>query len=126
MSAGLPTWEQLLRDLLQFDHSGCLLSAESQIEQAITSREFELAAEAIAHALGDRFADALLAVLRRPAVKPTATHRLIGSVAWPAIVTTNYDDLLPESVSTALRKLTWLATAECPREKPKPFWWYGI
>jgi SIR2-like domain len=112
VSAGLPAWEQLLRDLLESGDCGSFLSARPHIEQAIDSREFELAAEAIAQALGDRFADALRTVLRRPGIAPTVIHHLIASVAWPAIITTNYDDLLSKSITTDLKKLTWQDDAD--------------
>lgn len=113
VSSGLPDWEQLLRELLGYAGSrGLLRSAAPEIEHAITTQQFELAADELVNGLGDYFADALRTVLRRPDLQPSTLHRMIATVMWPAVITTNYDDLLPSAISVNIRKLTWLDDAD--------------
>jgi SIR2-like domain len=109
VSAGLPNWEHLLRELLGYAGGcGLLRSVAPEIKRAIASQQFEFAADELVNGLGDHFAEALATVLRRPDLQPSAVHRLIATVMWPAIITTNYDDLLPAAMSANIKRLTWL------------------
>jgi hypothetical protein len=112
ITAGLPNWEHLLRALLHYANGNGLLRPEArEIECAIDSREFELAADELVNGLGSQFAEALTTVLRGPNCQPTAVHRLIGSVLWPAVITTNYDDMVPMTTNSDIKRLTWLDDA---------------
>jgi hypothetical protein len=112
VGAGLPDWEQLLRELLGYANQHGLSGADgAQIEEALATRQFELAAEGLVKRLGPHFSDGMALALRKPNVAPTTVHQLLARVKWPAVITTNYDDLLPNVLQTS-RTLTWKDDSE--------------
>ena len=98
----LPTWDGLLILLLaEASKAGVLKTREaSRLRKAVKEKKYEFVAEAILETVGEtQFDRVLRAVFRDPALKPTRRHRLIASIPFSAVVTTNYDKLL-EAVHT--------------------------
>jgi hypothetical protein len=107
MSCGLPDWAGLLRNIVEWSllHSVPLRQSDA-IVKAIDSGNLDQASHAIAEGLGDQMSAALREILARPGLEPTTLHRLLANISWPAILTTNFDNLL-ETVLPEIEVLTW-------------------
>ena len=108
LPCGLPDWRGLLESLLQWAIAeDIVLPNADQIGRAIEGGELDVPAHALGQAFGDRLDEALSTILTGPGVAPTALHQLLGSVAWPIVLTTNFDNLLPDSFAHRLEPITW-------------------
>jgi hypothetical protein len=108
LPCGLPDWRGLLEKLLKWAATeGIEIPHADQIALAIEGGDFDAPAHALSRALGATLDKALSAILSGPAVTPTPLHRLLASVAWPIVLTTNFDNLLPESFAHRLAPITW-------------------
>lgn len=108
LPCGLPDWRQLLERVLGWGMAnGVEIQHAEQIGQAIAAGDLDSPSHALSQALGDRLHDALSSILANPAVAATPLHRLLASVAWPIVLTTNFDRLLAQSFSPHLEPITW-------------------
>ena len=104
-NAGLPDWQGLLERLVDWSTVNGIPINSPDVLKAIKAQEFEPAAHEL-EILGDRLIEALTQILTANSAQPTKVHRIIASVIWPAIITTNFDSLLPQSCSD-LKVCTW-------------------
>jgi hypothetical protein len=112
INAGLPDWRQLLEGLAELKIGRALNAQAANIQQAISAGQYELAADALSLVLGDQLGRAINDLLDSSLAKPTVVHRLLGSVRWPAVITTNYDALLSQAFAPTLEHATWADDAK--------------
>ena len=95
----LPTWAELLSDLLT--RTKRLNPQEtSELKRAIDFQRYGFVAQAIKERLtGGEFDDALDEIFPER-LQPTKRHRLITEIPFSAVVTTNYDKLLESAYAS--------------------------
>ena len=105
--AGLPDWPGLLHRLLDWaSEQHIIVESIDLLETHIDSGDFDPVAHALGDQLGQRLDDALRSILAPVGILPTGIHRLLASVDWPSVITTNFDRLLPDSFDSPI-VLTW-------------------
>lgn len=95
VSAGLPTWNQLLTELTQLAGEGAPLSTLPPLDQA----------QLLQKRLGDDLGRLVAAITSR-AERPSLAHALLAGMACHEVVTTNYDDLYEMAVRATGRPIT--------------------
>jgi hypothetical protein len=107
--AGLPDWPQLLIALISAAAArGLSVAIGKQIRDASARGQYELASDALATHLGDQLGSALAEILDPPGLDLPLVHTLLATVSWPAVITTNFDNLLPRAFGAHTRTITWL------------------
>ena len=97
--AGLPTWQALVRGLLDWATREQLVDAKlaESLRGALSARLWDLVADGIVSALRGR-EELLHGYLRQaflaPSPRPPQAHRLLSQIPFCAALTTNFDDLL--------------------------------
>ena len=108
MPCGLPNWSGLLQKLATWsEDNGDDLSTIALIRHSISQGNLDAAAHALGQTIGSRLSEALRSILAPPNLKPTPLHSLLANVSWQMVLTTNFDNLLPESFANRLEPLTW-------------------
>ena len=94
--AGLPDWPGLLHALVAWaEQDGIPLANPSLLREGIDGEDFESVAHALDQALGKRLLEGLRCILAPSNPQPTEVHNLLAKIEWPAVITTNFDGLLP-------------------------------
>jgi WD40 repeat protein len=97
IAAGLPSWPELLKDMLShcLDNRIDLLGRKKELERGIKQGELIATAQSLRELMGER---AFLAFLKdrfyRPDVRPTENHLLLPTIPFAGVLTTNYDKLV--------------------------------
>ena len=108
INAGLPDWRQLLEGLADMKSPTMPDALAAEIKRAISTGQYELAADALSQALGGDLARGIGELLDSSSTRPTTVHNLLASVRWPAVITTNYDPLLSRAFAPTVEHVTWL------------------
>jgi hypothetical protein len=96
VQAGLPTWKQLIRDMLAWalNHNPGLPTARA-IETRINNGQFMEAAEALIAAMTPNEQRDFMSYTFEKAA-PAEAHRILAEIPFAAVITTNFDMLLEE------------------------------
>lgn len=97
VGAGLPSWEGLLRAMIEFTESVSVLSSSKERdlkELATDSDKFLLLAEEIKEILGPDFFKFISLTFKEHAPPPGDLHKEIVKIPAKFTITTNYDNLL--------------------------------
>lgn len=97
--AGLPSWTGLLSRLLSwYDQNGIRLADLADIQKLIEEKDLLLAAEAIKDVVNPEiFRRALSSIIEDESLSPSATHLLLPTIPFAAVLTSNYDRLLEKA-----------------------------
>ncbi|MFN7992502.1 MAG: SUMF1/EgtB/PvdO family nonheme iron enzyme [Bryobacteraceae bacterium] len=91
----LPGWTELLERMLEWSRAQSIPVGEDVIKDLIRDGDLLLAAQELRSRMGDNsFRQFVQQVFRNPALAPTPAHRLLPSLHFAAILTTNYDKLI--------------------------------
>jgi signal transduction histidine kinase len=106
ITAGLPSWPQLLEAMIKECDEHCVgFSDGNELRQMLAHGEFLPVADECVKKLGKSlYRDFLQRIFKNPSACPTETHRLLLDLPFSAILTTNYDTLLEQSVSRTKKK----------------------
>jgi energy-coupling factor transporter ATP-binding protein EcfA2 len=96
--AGLPTWRNLLGEMLEWAIQNNIVDDRiaASLRAGLEQRETEPVSDGLLHAVGDRL-DALQNFLRNKLLRkctPSNAHRILGGIPFSAVLTTNFDELL--------------------------------
>ena len=105
--AGLPDWSALLRALVAAAPIDAInVERAHLLNVAIDIGDFDVAAHSLQLALGMKLYPMLQTILTPKVTEIPTIHRQLASVTWPAVVTTNFDDLIPTAFEDS-QILTW-------------------
>jgi hypothetical protein len=76
------------------------------LNAAIAERQYDAAAHELERILGSKLDAALTNMMTPPTPDLPTIHRSLANVAWPAIITTNFDNLVPTAFAHC-EILTW-------------------
>ncbi len=102
-AASLPSWEQLLRTLVEeAANQGVLGNERTELEQLIAKHEYLLVAEELRELLGKpKFQEFIAECFDQPGLKPADVHEALVTLPFSALLTSNYDRLLESAVTLA-------------------------
>lgn len=105
--AGLPDWETLLLDLIELGdvEYGITFADKPALVDLITGKDkkYLTAADAIENKLSPTILSlALTKIFRNDNVIPNDTYRLLPTIPFAAVITTNYDKLLETTYASVL------------------------
>ena len=106
-AAGLPDWQELLGVIVSWGEGrGISPTRAALIREEIAQRKFLQVANALQRDLGDALFDALREILAPAGLAPTPLHRRLSCALWHAVITTNFDSLIP-SCFADYKIITW-------------------
>ena len=97
--SGLPSWERLIRQMVEFlCDSGLQSNEKSEIEQILLKGDMLTAASLCASLMRKgNFRDFIEEVFIEPNPKPHEIHRIIANLGPDSFITTNYDRLVDDA-----------------------------
>ncbi|MFX1555559.1 MAG: SIR2 family protein, partial [Promethearchaeota archaeon] len=103
MRAGLPSWPDLLRQMLDWSEKrGVDLTNRAELESHIEDGKLLLVAEEMRERLGgEKFRTFMRETFQKLDLKPTDTHLLLPEIPFTAVLTSNYDTLLESAYTLA-------------------------
>jgi hypothetical protein len=107
----LPGWVKLLENMLQWTRRECipLASPYEEIAELIKDDDLLLAAQTLRSQMGEpNFQRFIQETFRHPNLRPTPVHGLLPSIAFSAVLTTNYDKLIEQAYPAGTRVFTQL------------------
>jgi len=105
--AGLPDWSALLRALVAAAPIDAVNGERAHLlNAAIDNGDFDVAAHSLQLALGMELYPMLQTILTPKVTDIPTIHRQLASVTWPAVITTNFDGLIPTAFEDR-QVLTW-------------------
>jgi hypothetical protein len=106
--AGLPNWSELLVKLsLVAAATGLPKQVCEQIDAGIRAGRYELVADSLAEHFGENLGPQLAKLLDTSSLALPLSHRMLAEVDWPALITTNFDDLLGRALPASTATLNW-------------------
>lgn len=104
MGAGLPSWENLLQDMINWSLNYSIPLPKEVLQKMIGEGKFLKVANIIVKKMGSqRFVEFLVSVFRKHGLKPTEAHLLLPKIPFTSVLTSNYDKLI-ESAYTIVRE----------------------